>query len=627
MNYCLNPNCQKASSNPEQTQFCLHCGAKLLLKERYRSIKPIGQGGFGRTFLAIDEDKPSKPRCVIKQFYPQAQGTDNSQKAAELFAQEAVRLDELGKHPQIPELFAYFTQDERQYLVQEYIDGNNLEQILIVEGAFSEEQIRQLLSSLLPVLDFVHAHNIIHRDIKPENIICRQDGQLVLVDFGATKFATGTALARTGTVIGSAGYAAPEQAMGKAVFASDLYSLGVTCTHLLTQVDPFDLYSMVEATWIWRDYLSNPVSDAFAQILDKMLEGGTKRRYQSASEILTNINPQMKLPTAVGRTPAKHNAPLPPNATALRITQSKSNSQAWKCVKSLAGYSSLLAGVRSVAISPDSQVIASGSEDNSVKIWNLITSEEIFTLSGHSSFVRSVAFSPDGKTLVSGSNDKTIKLWNIKTGKEICTWSGHSKEVTTVCISSDGRTLASGSDDKTIKIWHPQTGRQNFTLTGHSNYIQSVAFSPDGRILASGSCDNTIKIWSVKKGNEICTLSGHSSWIKAIVFSPDGEILASGSDDNTIKIWKLSTGEMLRSFAGHSGWINGVLSVAISPDGQLLASGGADKTVKLWNLGTGELLCNLRGHSNHVTSVIFSPDRQAIASGSLDKTIKIWRRK
>ena len=167
----------------------------------YRAIKPIGQGGFGRTFLAVDEDKPSKPRCVIKQFFPQAQGTNNSQKAAELFEEEAVRLDDLGKHPQIPELLANFTQDERQYLVQEFIDGQNLAQALATEGSFNETQIRSLLSSLLPVLDFIHSHNIIHRDIKPENIIRRHDGQVVLVDFGAAKFATGTALARTGTVI------------------------------------------------------------------------------------------------------------------------------------------------------------------------------------------------------------------------------------------------------------------------------------------------------------------------------------------------------------------------------------------------------------------------------------------
>lgn len=289
MSYCLNPNCQKPQ-NPRDTTFCLTCGSKLLLKERYRAIKPIGQGGFGITFLAVDEDKPSKPRCVIKQFFPQAQGTNTVQKAVELFNQEAVRLDELGLHPQIPELLAYFTQDDRQYLVQEFIDGQNLAQELQQHGAVNETQIRQVLNDLLPVLQFVHEHQVIHRDIKPENIIRRNSSQLVLVDFGASKFATGTALLRTGTSIGSPEYVAPEQLRGKAVFSSDIYSLGATCIHLLTQVSPFDLYDINEDTWVWRQYLRSPISDSLGRILDKMLESAIIRRYQSASEVLKDLN-------------------------------------------------------------------------------------------------------------------------------------------------------------------------------------------------------------------------------------------------------------------------------------------------------------------------------------------------
>jgi serine/threonine protein kinase len=261
------------------------------MKDRYRAIKPIGQGGFGRTFLAVDEDKPSKPRCVIKQFFPQAQGTSNVEKAAELFEQEAIRLDELGKHAQIPELLAYFTQDQRQYLVQEFIDGQNLAEVLQAEGAFKELQIRELLNSLLPVLDFIHTHNVIHRDIKPENIIRRPDGQLVLVDFGAAKFATGTALLKTGTRIGSPEYVAPEQAKGKATFASDLYSLGVTCIHLLTELSPFDLFDPGEDAWIWQHYLNdNAISNELSFILNKLIENAILRRYQSAQEILRVLN-------------------------------------------------------------------------------------------------------------------------------------------------------------------------------------------------------------------------------------------------------------------------------------------------------------------------------------------------
>ena len=311
MSYCLNPVCPKPENSNNNGKFCLSCGSKLLLKERYRAIKPIGQGGFGRTFLAIDEDKPSKSRCVIKQFYPQAQGTQTLQKAVELFTQEAMRLDELGKHPQIPELLAYFTQDDRQYLVQEFIDGENLAEELAKKGTFNETQIWQLLSDLLPVLQFCHARQVIHRDIKPENIIRRSpqpslprgatlssshkkgglEGDLVLVDFGAAKIATYTALKRTGTIIGSPEYVAPEQIRGKAVYASDIYSLGITCIHLLTQRSPFDLYDINNAAWIWRQYVKTSVSDRLSCILDKMLENFPIQRYQTADEVLQDLNP------------------------------------------------------------------------------------------------------------------------------------------------------------------------------------------------------------------------------------------------------------------------------------------------------------------------------------------------
>ncbi|MGM3308494.1 protein kinase domain-containing protein [Anabaena sp. WFMT] len=315
MSYCLNPHCSKPE-NLNDVKFCLTCGTKLLLKERYRATKPIGQGGFGRTFLAVDEDKPSKPPCVIKQFYPQAQGTNTVQKAVELFNQEAVQLDELGQHSQIPALLAYCSQDDRQYLVQEFIDGLNLAQELAHKGAFNETQIRQLLNDLLPVLQFCHARQVIHRDIKPENIIRRSsDHKLVVVDFGAAKSATGTALNHTGTSIGSPEYVAPEQMRGRAIFASDIYSLGVTCINLLTERSPFDSYDTHNATWIWGQYLKTPVSKELSQIIDKMVESIPSRRYQTSDEVLNHLNHHQSpanIPPAIITKPVTPASPTSP---------------------------------------------------------------------------------------------------------------------------------------------------------------------------------------------------------------------------------------------------------------------------------------------------------------------------
>ena len=284
--YCFNRNCPQPE-NDREALICASCGSDLLLKNRYRAWQIIGQGGFGRTFKGVDESDSHLSYCAIKQFWVES-NSRNKEKAAELFGQEARRLKVLGEHPHIPALYDYFVEAKEQYLVQEFIGGDNLSQELST-GVWSEPEVWQLLLELLPIIQFVHDRLVIHRDIKPENIVRRQANRaLALVDFGAAKVVTD----RTGTVIGSAAYTAPEQLKGKAVFASDLYSMGITCIYLLTQVHPFDLHDSGENTWKWRDYLNQPVSDRLGNILDKMLEGAIDKRYQSAREILADLQTQ-----------------------------------------------------------------------------------------------------------------------------------------------------------------------------------------------------------------------------------------------------------------------------------------------------------------------------------------------
>ncbi|MEB3193186.1 MAG: protein kinase [Snowella sp.] len=306
--HCLNPNCQKPTGNPLQGRFCQHCGTKLLLQERYRALTVIGQGGFGKTFLALDERNTQQSHCVIKQFFLQGQSSQVTQKAIELFKLEARRLKKLGHHSQIPELYSYLEQNNQLYIIQEYVQGNTLAKELQEKGAFSEAKIRSLLSDLLPLLHFVHQGQVIHRDIKPDNIIRRNtDQKLVLVDFGAAKEVTQTTLKRTGTIIGSLGFAAPEQSHGKAVFASDIFSLGVTCIYLLTEIDPSQLYDPIENRFIWRNKVVNPIGKNLATILDKMTHALVRQRYQSAHEVLQALKqiiakvPNVNMATAATR--------------------------------------------------------------------------------------------------------------------------------------------------------------------------------------------------------------------------------------------------------------------------------------------------------------------------------------
>ena len=247
--------------------------------------------------------------CVIKQFSPSPAiqaSTAVLQKATQLFNQEASRLFELGEHPQIPRLLAYFEQSNRLYLVQEFIDGHNLLTELQQQGAFSEQKIRELLADLLPVLKVVHESGVIHRDIKPENIMRRRkDGKLVLIDFGVSKQVTVTTPNTGGTTIGTPGYAPLEQLFGQVYPASDLYSLGITCICLLTQCLPSNdgsnnLYDAIEHCWIWRECLppGTSVRSSLGQVLDKLLAYAVKDRYQSAQLVLQALTDD--LTSAVG---------------------------------------------------------------------------------------------------------------------------------------------------------------------------------------------------------------------------------------------------------------------------------------------------------------------------------------
>ncbi|MEH2380506.1 MAG: serine/threonine-protein kinase [Nostoc sp.] len=602
----------------------MRCRQKiLLLEEHYRLLKQIDQGGFCKTFLAVDEGQFPPLPCVVQEFSPESETSIT-------FQQKAQQLEELGKHPQIPALLAYFQQNGHFYLVQEFIAGTNLAQVIEEEGTFNETQIWQLLEDVLPVFQFISDRNIIHRDIKPQNIIRRspitKKGDFVIVDFTTAKIVTEIDRLTSETSIGSPEYAAPEQARGKAVFASDLYSLGVTCIYLLTQISPFDLFDIANDCWVWRDYLTSRISDRLAQILDKLLQNAVNRRFQSADEVMQAMGMESKIQVAL----EAHQRCDPKS----KIQNSIQNPP-WRCLHTLTGHSGTLSSINALAINPDGYTLASGSDDKIVKLWNLNTQKVLASLSGHSQAVKSVTFSPDGQILATASDDKTIKLWQVKTLEEICTLLGHSHIVKSVAFSPDGQILASGSWDKTVKLWDINTGTEICSMTGHQLQVNSVAFSPQGQLLASASYDRTIRLWQISAlessqrefKNRPCysllsTLSGHAWAVLTVAFSPDGQILATGSDDNTIKLWEVNTGQLICTLVGHS-W--SVVAVAFSADGETLLSASCDKTVKLWRVSTAEEIVTLSGHVDSVSAVAMSKVTQLIASGSRDKTIKLWQ--
>ncbi|QLE57891.1 serine/threonine-protein kinase [Nostoc sp. TCL26-01] len=331
--YCTRPRCPSpqnhfsdlddiATLRTAQQKYCISCGMPLMLDGRYVPNKLLGRGGFGSAFLARDRRIPGMRSCVVKQFQPVGNLTPEQREIAEkLFEREAEVLAYIGEeHEQIPNLFAYFPmtvtnsqpgqEDQFFYLVQEYIDGQNLEAELAQKGKFSEQQAIDLLQEILPILKFIHDKHIIHRDIKPSNIMRRRDGKLVLLDFGAVKQVTTVSAVGAGSSTGiyTPGFAAPEQITGNQVFpATDLYALAATILNLLTGEEPTKLIDPQTNKWIWRQHAN--VNRHLAYILDKMLLPAVKERFPSADEVLVAIAqylapPTVSLPAKSRKSPA-----------------------------------------------------------------------------------------------------------------------------------------------------------------------------------------------------------------------------------------------------------------------------------------------------------------------------------
>jgi serine/threonine protein kinase, bacterial len=294
VSYCINPSCG-TPENTLQDSICRSCGTTLMLRDRYRASRPLGKGGFGAIFLAADMGLPGHPPCVIKQLRPNTQSSSIMRMARELFEREAFTLGKIGNHPQIPRLLDFFEEGGNFYLVQEYVEGETLKQELERRGKFNEIEIRKVLSELLPALSFIHENGVIHRDIKPANIIRRkQDGQLVLIDFGAVSTQVNRSPSNneedpgemlTNFAIGTPGFAPPEQMAMRPVFSSDLYAMTMCCLYLMTSRSPKDFaHDQYTGQIDWRSQVS--LSPDLAAIVDKLLEQSAATRYRTAAEVI-----------------------------------------------------------------------------------------------------------------------------------------------------------------------------------------------------------------------------------------------------------------------------------------------------------------------------------------------------
>jgi len=299
------------------------------------------------------------------------------------------------------------------------------------------------------------------------------------------------------------------------------------------------------------------------------------------------------------------------------------------------------------------EIIATGGDDQMIKLWDIQTKHCLKTLQGHNSQVWAIAFSPDGATIVRGSDDQTLKLWEVDTARCVRTFQGYNNWVWSAAFSPDGTQLVSASEDGIVRLWDADTGRCSQTLKGHQGRVWTATFSPQGQILASGGNDQTIRIWHRTTGRCLKTLQERSGQIRRVEFSPDGSLLATNNGDDTVKIWDISqiysllpsrsnpsspapfSIPRLRTLKGHTGRIYGI---AFLSDSNRLITGSEDQTIRLWEISTGNCLQIFEGHSRYVFSVAASPvafnhqetnnqktgNQELIASGSDDQTIRLW---
>ncbi|MBC8350585.1 MAG: protein kinase [Planctomycetes bacterium] len=286
--------------------------------------------------------------------------------------------------------------------------------------------------------------------------------------------------------------------------------------------------------------------------------------------------------------------------------------------------------VMSLALSPDGKLVATGSADKTIELWDVASGKLLKTLIGHANYVASLAFAPDGMTLASGSSDRTIKLWDVPSWELKSTLHGHSDHVYSVAFAPDGKTLVSGSRDNSVRLWRAASEDDVLALDRFKERSKesrlnahAIALSPDGKTLAIGRTNGKIKLWEINKRQMRLEIVSHSDWVTDLAFSPDGRLIASASRDATVRIWDSNTGELKTTLRGHLGLSNNVCFIA---NGKRVVSSGAgrQRNLLLWDVSTGKLLGEFDGHERPVKSLAISADGQTLVSGSFDRTIRLW---
>ncbi len=280
--------------------------------------------------------------------------------------------------------------------------------------------------------------------------------------------------------------------------------------------------------------------------------------------------------------------------------------------------------VLAVAFAPDGRLLASGSSDQTIRLWDPVTGEERKLLRGHTGAVRTLAFAAHhSQLLASGSTDGTVRIWDGAQGREMKTLSGRLGAIRGVAFAPDGQSLASVGDDGSLRLWDWQAGKETKATKSRPGTLHSVVFSPAGTALATGGSESLAYLWDVATLGRRGVSTGHAGAVQAVAFAPDGALVATGAADGGVRLWDMATGQERRALPGQAG---SVYAVAFTPDGRLVAAASANGTIQLWDVGTGKVDAVLAGHTGPALTLAFSPDGSLLASGGQDRSIRLTAR-
>ncbi len=624
-----------------------------VLQGRYRIANQIGKGGMGSVYLA--HDLRLRNQVALKETL----FSNDNMAYRRAFEQEAQILARL-RHQALPKVIDHFVEANGQFLVMEYIPGEDLgNQLTRFGNRFASPQVLTWVlkwaDQLLDVLIYLHSRPspVIHRDIKPKNLkLSTSTYDIFLLDFG---------LARGGLTVNAEPidgaetttpenlarkvdgftppYAPVEQINNGAPDPrSDLYSLAATLYHMLTGALPTDAMSRMARFLNSQGDSLRPirtiaphVPEAIAAVFEHALAISAEARPQSALEMRDALAQARRQVERTGNTPSA--AVPPPTSRSTEIATPRSDGSVTPAltrvrdpretqpVGTLIRRLTTGSPVRDIAFSPNGALLAAGYDDHTIGIWRTDDGNHVGTLRGHTSSVRSLIFSPDGNLLASGSDDETVRIWSIQSGDLKMTVACPGVSVESVTFSPNGTILAIGGWGRAITLCHINGERLEKFGDLPCPFVHSLSFAPDGATLAAGGFDGTIYLWRSADHLPDGKIESFSNFVYSVTYSPDGTMLAASSQAQ-VRVWRTSDQRLIEAFQYHS---RPVHSLAFSQDSLILASGSEDSTVRFWRFSDGSQLPHILQHGAGVTGIRYSPNGRTIAAATHDGRIFLWR--